>query len=81
MAQTPVCKKCIVTKELLLIIAAYEEFKRFMNYEALDFVTDHARGYYHGQLAIADDVIRDVTRLIPHIQAEAALRAKSDKGL
>lgn len=81
MAETPVCKKCIVVQYLTNFMEEYGAFISFLTAKDLTLISLHAKGYCHGQLTLANDVITDLEALIPRLQVEIGLRAKSDKGL
>lgn len=81
MTQTPVCSKCMVAKYVKEFMEEYQEFISFLEHKDLDLISIHARGYCHGQLTLANDVVDDLMALLPRLRIETSLRAKSDKGL
>lgn len=81
MATIPVCRKCPVVAALNKTIKEYELFITVRSGRKPRGLTDHAKGFLQGQCSVVEDLIQDLQVLKPFLQAEANLRAKSDKGL
>lgn len=77
----PICAKCMVATHLKEFMEEYQEFISFLEHKDLNLISTHARGYCHGQLTLANDVVNDLAALLPRLRIETKLRAKSDKGL
>ena len=81
MEKGPVCEKCRIAHILRELITEYRMYTTLVKDKPLDLLTDHARGFTRGQLTFVTDVIDDLQVLIPYLQTEADLRARSDKGI
>lgn len=80
MAKCPVCAKCMVGWAIQETIKEYLMFIETLKAKQENAITKPLQALYAGQIEVFKDVIDDHKSLIPYLQNEANLRAKSDKG-
>lgn len=81
MAKGPVCSKCPIAFALKELVKEYQLFIELREASKAARLTAHASGFCQGMGTMALDVIDDIQSLVPYLQAEADLRAQSDKGI
>ena len=70
----PSCAKCLVCKGVRRIIDSYRFFQGAVKDSTVQRLTDHARGFRHGQLAVLDEVVSDLNDIAPGLEIERKLR-------
>lgn len=73
MPKSPLCARCEVCKGVGLNIAKYQFFQRLVEDSPVERLTDHARGFMHGQLSVLAEVMEDFSDLVPYIEIERQL--------
>lgn len=70
----PSCSKCEVCAAIRTNLTNYKQWQRSVEHANINILPDHARGYMHGQLRAIEEVVDDLTNLLPHIEVERTLR-------